>query len=477
MILDDLSLPVVLAPLAGGPSTPELAAAVSNAGGLGFLASGYLPAGELSARLRSARGLTDAALGVNLFCPGSGPSTPDRYGAYLERLRDWAGRNGPELGEPRYSDDDWAAKLERLGEDPAEVVSFTFGCPSPEVIRTLKAAGSEVWITVTSPGEAWTARTSGADVLVVQGAEAGGHRASFTDSGEVPLYGLLPLLGLIEDAVSLPLVASGGVATGAGLAAVLAAGARAAQVGTAFMLAPEAGTAPAHRAALRTSEPTALTRAFTGRLARGIRNEFLLTHGPHAPAAYPELHYVTAPMRRRAREEGRPELLNLWAGESHELAEERPAAEIAHRLASGAVGALARVSETSRARPASGPGASSPGVFEALIRAWYAAWNAHDLERVLAHYTEDVVFSSPFISALGAGARGVVVGKPALRAYWSRALERYPDLHFEPISELYGVGSITLHYRGVANVLAAEVLELNAEGYVFRATAHYDRMP
>jgi nitronate monooxygenase len=141
---------------------------------------------------------------------------------------------------------------------------------------------------------------------------------------------------LIRATVRLPLVATGGIATGEALAAVLAAGARAAQIGTGFMLAPEAGTAPAHRVALRSSEPTALTRAFTGRLARGIRNEFLLTHDAHAPVAYPELHYVSAPMRRRAREEGRGELLNLWAGEAHELALELPAAEIVDRLAADA---------------------------------------------------------------------------------------------------------------------------------------------
>jgi nitronate monooxygenase len=336
MILDELTVPVVLAPLAGGPSTPELAAAVAGAGGLGFLASGYLSAEELSRRIAATRQLTGSPLGVNLFAPGPGPTPPAQYAAYLERLEEWARRVGVELGEPRYSDDGWSDKLELLATEPVAVVSFTFGCPSPEVIRLFKDVGSEVWVTVTSPPEAQAAEAAGAQVLVVQGAEAGGHRASFTDHPDQPVYSLLPLLGLIRATVRLPLVATGGIATGEALAAVLAAGARAAQIGTGFMLAPEAGTAPAHRVALRSSEPTALTRAFTGRLARGIRNEFLLTHDAHAPVAYPELHYVSAPMRRRAREEGRGELLNLWAGEAHELALELPAAEIVDRLAAGA---------------------------------------------------------------------------------------------------------------------------------------------
>jgi nitronate monooxygenase len=132
------------------------------------------------------------------------------------------------------------------------------------------------------------------------------------------------------------MVASGGIATPQALAAALAAGARAAQVGTAFMLTPEAGTAAPHRAAIRAGGETALTRAFSGRLARGIRNQFLDRFSASAPIAYPELHYVTSPMRQKARKAGNPELVNLWAGQAHALAEEAPAADIALRLAAGA---------------------------------------------------------------------------------------------------------------------------------------------
>lgn len=342
MLLERLNVPIVLAPLGGGPSTPELAAAVSRAGGLGFLAAGYLTAKELGERIAATRGLGGEPLGVNLFVPGA-PSQAEEYRAYLARLAEWSAGAGVELGEPRYSDDDWEAKLELLAElDPAvEVVSFTFGCPEAALIGSLKAAGSEAWVTVTSPEEALQARQAGADALVVQGAEAGGHRGSFADRSDLPVYGLLPLLALVGAAVDLPLVASGGIATGQSLAAVLAAGATAGQLGSAFMLAPEAGTGEAHRAALRRPGEPVLTRAFTGRLARGIRNRFIDEHESAAPIAYPELHYVTAPMRRQARERGDSGLVNLWAGEGHELALELPAAEIVARLAGGAHEALA----------------------------------------------------------------------------------------------------------------------------------------
>jgi nitronate monooxygenase len=332
VILDTLEAPVVLAPLAGGPSTPALAAAVSEAGGLGFVAAGYLTADALAQRIAETRGLTAKPFGVNLFVPGEA-APAERYADYVAGL-------GEHAGEPRADDDAWPAKLDLLEADPVPVVSFTFGCPSPEVIARVQAAGSEAWVTVTSPEEARAAADAGADVLVVQGGEAGGHRGSFADHAQLPVYGLLSLLQLVRAAVDRPLVASGGIATGAALAAVLCLGARAAQIGTAFMRTPEAGTHPAQKEALASDAPTALTRAFTGRLARGIRNRFMDEH-PDAPVAYPELHHATSPLRAKAREAGDAGGFNLWAGEAHALAEDAPAAEVVARLVAGAREALA----------------------------------------------------------------------------------------------------------------------------------------
>jgi nitronate monooxygenase len=340
MILDELHPAIVLAPLAGGPSTPELTAAVSSTGGLGFLASGYLSAAQLGERLAAVRALTDAPFGVNVFAPGDGPTSDEAYREYHDHLRDWAQTAGAELGEPRYSDDDWDAKIALLAADPVPVVSFTFGCPDVRTVRLLRDAGSEVWVTITTPDEAVQAETVGASALVVQGAEAGGHRGSFTDHADLAVYGLLPLLALTRARTNLPLVASGGIATGDAVAAVLCAGATAVQLGTAFMLAPEAGTSTPHRAALKQPGRTVLTRAFTGRLARGIHNAFIAEHEHAAPVAYPEVHYLTAAMRRNAREQGDPDRINLWAGEAHELALELPAAQIVERLATEAEAAL-----------------------------------------------------------------------------------------------------------------------------------------
>jgi nitronate monooxygenase len=317
----ELEIPIVLAPLAGGPSTPELAAAVSGAGGLGFLAAGYLSAQQLSERLERTRALTDRPIGVNLFVPGP-VAQPETYTPYVEGLA----AEGLELGEPRADDDDWEAKLELLEAARPAVVSFTFGCPAPDVL----ARFPETWVTITHPDEARAAVAAGASGVVVQGAEAGGHRGSWVDREGLEPIGLISLLQLVD--VDVPRIASGGIASAAAVRAVLALGASAAQIGSAFMRAPEAGTSAIHKERLATDEPTALTRAFSGRLARGIRNRFMDEH-PDAPVAYPEIHYVTAPLRAGARERGDAELINLWAGQAHRLAEERPAADIARELA------------------------------------------------------------------------------------------------------------------------------------------------
>jgi nitronate monooxygenase len=347
LVLDRLAVPIVLAPLAGGPSTPELTAAVSNAGGFGFLAAGYLAASALAERLEGTRTLTEAPIGVNLFVPGT-PAPPQAVDAYAARLADDASQAGVELGAARFDDDDWAAKLELLTVTPVAVVSFTFGCPEPEVVGRLQDAGSEVWVTVTRPDEAGLAVDAGADALVVQGAEAGGHRASFHDDpAEDPGggIGLLSLVQLVRAQADVPLVATGGIGTGRAVAAVLVAGAAAAQLGTAFLGCPEAGTSAVHRQALAGSAPTAMTRAFTGRLARGIRNRFLDRHGPAAPAAYPEIHHLTAPLRQAGRTAGDLELVNLWAGQAYELGRQLPAGQLVRTLAEEARAALQQVQE------------------------------------------------------------------------------------------------------------------------------------
>ena len=241
MILDHLELPIVLAPLAGGPSTPRLAAAVCEAGAFGFLAAGYLQPEQLAADLAELRSLTGRPFGVNVFAAPSAPADPAVYGGYVAELRRWAQDRGLPVGEPRFGDDAFAEKIDLLASDPVAVVSFTFGMPGTPVVQRLQSAGSEVWVTVTTPAEAAIAVAGGADVLIAQGVEAGGHRGTFHDDDAAPAYSLLPLLQLLTGA-GRPLVAAGGIMTGRGVAAARAAGAVAAQLGTAFLLCPEAGT-------------------------------------------------------------------------------------------------------------------------------------------------------------------------------------------------------------------------------------------
>jgi nitronate monooxygenase len=339
-----LEHPIVGAPMGGGPSTPALAAAVSRAGGLGFLAGGYLTGDRLAADLAATRELTAEPFGVNLFAPGPDDADAGALAAYRQRLGPEAERLGAEPGEPRWSDDDWDAKLEVVLADRPCVVSTTFGLPPAAATARLSEAGIAWWCTITSPAEAQQAEAAGADALVVQGAEAGGHQGSFDDPDGESL-GLLPLLRLVAARTRLPLVAAGGIADGAGVAAVLAAGARAAQIGTALLLAAEAGTHPVHRASLAGDLPTATTRAFTGRTARGLANAFLLDHAGEAPRGYPHVHYLTAPLRAAGRAAGDADRVNLWAGQAYPLAEAAPAAELVRRWSADARAALAGAAE------------------------------------------------------------------------------------------------------------------------------------
>ena len=346
--LSRLSEPIVQAPMAGGPSTPELAIAVCEAGGLGFLAAGYRKAEDVRAEIGAVRSGTDRPFGVNLFVPSPAPAETGRLHEYMRELEAEAQRHGVAVGEPRYEDDGWEQKLQVVCEERVAVASFTFGCPSTQVVERLHRAGVAVWVTITSVEEAKQAQNGGADALVVQGSEAGGHRGGFTDDDESTAIGLLALLRLVERRVSLPLVATGGIADGAAVAAVLCAGASAAQVGTALMLSPEAATNEAQRAILANPAPTRLTRAFTGRLARGIVNRFMVEHGSSAPVGYPEIHHATSPLRAAARNRGDAEAFNLWAGEAHELATGLPAGEIVRTMAADARSALARAGQSLR---------------------------------------------------------------------------------------------------------------------------------
>ncbi|HEX3978366.1 MAG TPA: nitronate monooxygenase [Solirubrobacteraceae bacterium] len=331
--LRSLKLPIVQAPMAGGPSTPALAAAVGEAGGLGFLAAGYKTPDAVAEDIAALRAASDAPFGVNLFAPSSeAEAHADVVAAYARTLAADADRHGVSLGGSRFDDDGYAAKVELMTRQRVPVVSFTFGCPAPETVAALHSHDIAVWVTVTNPAETALAQDAGADALVAQGTEAGGHRAYFSDAGEHEEYGLLVLLHLLRTQSALPLIATGGLMDGPGIAAALVAGASAVQLGSALMLTPEAGTSEPHRARLAVAGPTRLTRAFSGRTARGIVSRFMDEHDADAPSAYPQVHHLTSPLRAAARAAGDADAINLWAGQGHASAQARPAGELVRAL-------------------------------------------------------------------------------------------------------------------------------------------------
>ncbi|MGN6162146.1 MAG: nitronate monooxygenase [Marmoricola sp.] len=320
--------PVFAAPMAGGPTTPALVAAAASAGSFGFLAAGYRTADDLADQLAQTRQHTER-FGVNLFVPQRLEIDASVYSAYRERLLPLAARYEVELPAEAAADDDgWLDKLDVLLESPPPVVSFTFGVPDIAAVNALRRAGVLLAQTVTSVDEALLAQEAGFDLLVLQAPGAGGHSGTLTPERPLADIGLAPLVSQVSVRTSLPVIAGGGVGTASDVEAALIAGAAAVAVGTALLLAPEAGTSATHQRALATfaDRPTTITRAFTGRPARGIRNEFIDAY-PDAPLGYPALHHLTQPIRRAAAAAGCAEHLHLWAGTAFTEAVARPAAE------------------------------------------------------------------------------------------------------------------------------------------------------
>ncbi|WP_235981011.1 nitronate monooxygenase [Streptomyces albidus (ex Kaewkla and Franco 2022)] len=327
--------PIVQAPMAGGASCPELAGIVSEAGGLGFLAAGYKTPEAMYEDIKQLRGLTQRAFGVNLFMPQPDNADSGSLEAYRAQLAGEATWYETELGDTDHATDDaYDAKLAILFDDPVPLVSFTFGCPTRGVLDQFRKRRTYTVVTVTSVSEAQVAEWSGADAVCVQGIEAGGHQGTHRDDpqadGTGSGLGLLSLVTQVKEAVGLPVIAAGGVMRGKQIAAVLAAGASAAQLGTAFLVCPESGAHPAHKAALTNPlfNRTEFTRAFSGRPARALVNRFLREHGRYAPAAYPHVHHLTAEVRKAAAKAQDPQGMALWAGQGYRLARDLPAGQL-----------------------------------------------------------------------------------------------------------------------------------------------------
>ncbi len=336
-LLSVLEVPVLAAPMAGGPSTPQLVAAVGEVGGMGFLAGGYQTPEQLAEQIFTTRELTERPFGVNLFVPA--PTSEAEQGAgvaaYRQLLEEEAGRRGTVVPHPYWGDTDhWADKLALLTIEPVAVASFTFGCPSAQEVEQLHAVGTAVVITVTDADEARAAQDVGAGALCVQGFEAGAHRGTHAVTAEPNSLDHLGLLGLLSTVVDLPMVAAGGVTTAGDTRRARDAGAVAVQAGTAFLRTPEAGTNAVHRTALTDPAFTTsvVTRAFSGRPARALSNAFIDRYDGRAPAVFPVIDQLTKPLRAAAVEAGDPDGVSLWAGTGWRATTDQPAGEVVRQL-------------------------------------------------------------------------------------------------------------------------------------------------
>jgi nitronate monooxygenase len=315
-----LSIPVVLAPMGGGPSTPQLVAAVCNAGGLGSLAAAYSNAERIQQDIAAVRQFTARPFAVNLFSPQAQLPLNNKGNAVSEFLRPYHERLGlqaPQL--PQKPIEDFDEQLDAVYKAAPPIVSFTFGLLPTKATDRLKAQKIYLMGTATTVEEARQLEEAAVDAVIAQGSEAGAHRGTFAGPAEEALIGTVALVPQVVDAVRVPVLASGGVMDGRGIVAALALGASAVQMGTAFLACKEAGTSAAYREALLRGreDPTTLTRAFSGRMARGLSNEFIekwnSSELKHLP--YPWQNAFTQPMRRAAANAKQAGLLSLWAGQ------------------------------------------------------------------------------------------------------------------------------------------------------------------
>ncbi|MCX6469468.1 MAG: nitronate monooxygenase [Corynebacteriales bacterium] len=336
--LRDLPVPLVGAPMAGGPTTDDLVVAVGEAGGLGFLATAYRSAEQIRASIDAVRGRGVRRFGANLFvpdAPGAHETDPAGVARYIEALAPWAQAAGVAVPEvPSFSTAEYATALDVVVDRRVPWVSFTFGLPDPDEVARLHEVDAAVVVTVTTVADAHAAVERGADILWVQGPAAGGHRSTFTVAQTPPEESLDHLLRAIVDSVETPVIAAGGVADGSDVARLLGLGARAVGIGTLLLRTPEAGTsAPYRRALAAATEPgspahTVLTRAFSGRPARGLANRFHHELGHLAPSVFPELNTLTGPIRRAATAADDAEAITLWAGEGFAAARAVPTATV-----------------------------------------------------------------------------------------------------------------------------------------------------
>ncbi len=328
-----IEYPILQAPMAGGPTTPDLVASVSNAGGLGNLGAGYLSPEQIGIAIREIKQRTDRPFGVNLFIPEQPDPPQDTIAAMNNYLNKYRAEIGiaPNTSNPKLVES-FEEQVQVLLEENVSVLSFTFGIPSQDIVQAIKQKGIFVVGTATTVDEAIALEAAGVDAVVAQGSEAGGHRGSFLTSTADALIGTMALVPQIVDHVSVPVIASGGIMDGRGLVASLALGASAVQMGTAFLASIESGAHAVHKQKIISSneDSTEVTNFYSGKAARGILTEFMkdMRFYEGDIPAYPIQNALTRDIRQAASKMNNPEYMSLWAGQGLRLAKDHAAAEI-----------------------------------------------------------------------------------------------------------------------------------------------------
>jgi nitronate monooxygenase len=346
-----IELPIIQAPMAG-PVLADMVIAVSEAGGLGSLPCAMLSLDQARAELGIIRQRTARPINVNFFCHPVPRFDSAREKAWRDRLRGYYIELGldPDAPVPSSSRTPFDSALCDLVQDVRpEVVSFHFGLPERALLDRVKSSGAKIIGSATTVEEARWLEGEGCDAIIAQGFEAGGHRGIFLSDDISTQVGTIALVPQIVDAVKLPVIAAGGIADARGVAAALALGASAVQIGTAYLLCPEARLAPLHRAALRSAQDneTALTNVFTGRPARGILNRLVREVGPISSLApaFPLAGGALAPLRSKSEAAGSRDFMPLWSGQAARLGRELPAGELTRKIAAETLARLRSLGE------------------------------------------------------------------------------------------------------------------------------------
>ncbi|MBS4197076.1 NAD(P)H-dependent flavin oxidoreductase [Lederbergia citri] len=325
----NIDYPIIQAPMAGGISTTALVSSVSNYGGLGMIGAGYLNPSQTREQIREVRQSTTNHFGVNLFVPTAFQRSDEKIrlvNDLLGPIHDLLEIEKNEIPSPTYESlvESFNAQVAVVIEEKVPTCSFTFGIPSIEIIDILKKHNITVIGTATTVKEAVEIEKAGMDIVVVQGSEAGGHRGTFIHDHQESLVGLMSLIPQVVDNVMIPVIAAGGIMDGRGLMASLCLGAKGVQMGTAFLTCVESGAHPLHKEAIlqSTEDQTILTRAFSGKWARGINNKFIEDLHEHETSLpdFPVQNSLTQGIRKAASIQNNSDFMSLWSGQSPRLA-------------------------------------------------------------------------------------------------------------------------------------------------------------